>query len=267
VKRDGGYQLSGRWSFGSGIHQADWVYGGAMCLIDGKPVTNPDGSPQIHMGVVPKEDVEIQDNWHVAGLRGTGSCDYSIDDATVPEGFAWGFPGQSLRGGPWVSLPGTTLVGAGHAGFALGIAKGVLGHLEETVAGSSRMMQQTAIGDRESFQLELGRQTMAYDAARTLVLDAHRDLWETACAGSEPSPKQVSRMRVSGLYATEIAVEVAQFGYRAAGSSALFESSPIQRALRDILAAQQHVFVRDTAYVDLAKARIESAARQKEAAK
>ncbi len=256
---DGGYQVSGRWSFGSGIHQADWVFGGALAIEDGKPRTNPDGTPQLHSIVVPRKDATIHDNWHVAGLRGTGSCDYSIENVFVPKSYSWGFPGKALRGGPWTSLPATTLVATGHAGFALGIAKGVLGHLESTVAASSRSLSPSSIGERESFQLEFGRKAMAYDAARALVMEAHRAVWEAACAGQEPSLKALTRMRLSGAHATEVAVEVAQFGYKAAGASALFESNPIQRALRDILAAQQHIFVRDTGFADFAKARFASA--------
>ncbi|MCA9823213.1 MAG: acyl-CoA dehydrogenase family protein [Dehalococcoidia bacterium] len=256
----GGYQVSGRWSFGSGIHQSDWVYGGTLVIEDGKPKAGPDGNPAPYICVVPRSEVTIHDNWHVAGLRGTGSCDYSIENAFVPTGrFNSPVAGATRRGAAWARLPGPLVSGAGHAGFALGISKGVLSHLETVVAPASRSMTQSTIGGRESFQLELGRKTMAYDASRSLVLDAHRDLWETACSGAIPSPNQVSRMRVSALYATEIAVEIAQFGYKSAGSSALFETSPIQRALRDILAAQQHIFVRETAYVDLAKARIEGA--------
>ena len=265
VPTDGGYRVSGRWSFGSGIHQADWVMGGSFVIEGGKPRANPDGSPRLHMVVMPRDRATLHDNWHVAGLRGTGSCDYSVEDVDVPDEFVYGTPSSPRRGGPWAGLPGMFVVGTGHAGFALGIAKGVLRELEQTVAASSRSMTQSSIGDRESFQLALGRHTIAYDAARTLALDAHRDVWETACHGEEPSQGQVSRMRISGVYATEVAVEIAQFAYRAAGTAGLYESSPIQRALRDVLAGQQHIYYRDTAYADVAKARIAAASTPPEA--
>lgn len=77
--------------------------------------------------------------------------------------------------------------------------------------------------------------------------------------------QKCERMRVFALYATETAVEITQFGYKSAGARALSEASPIQRALRDILAAQQHVFVRGTAHADPAKVQIESAEKRESA--
>jgi len=126
----GGFRVKGRWEFGSGIHQSSWVLGG--CLAD-----EPGGAePSFRIIVVPREQVEIHDTWHVAGLRATGSCDYSIDDAFAPESFCFGalWPGQ--RGSPWARLPGPVVTGTGHAGFALGVARGVLRELETHIAAS-----------------------------------------------------------------------------------------------------------------------------------
>ena len=247
---EGGHRVEGRWSFGSGIHQADWVMGG--CLLSGA-----DGPDAHVMAVVPRHGVTIHDNWRVAGLRGTGSCDYSVESTLVPDGFVFGaLVGDAHRGEPWQRLPGPLQSAAGHAGFALGIARGVLEALESRVASASRSMTAARTGDRESFQLDLGRSLVHFDAARTLVHDAHRAVWASALAGCPPRPEEVARMRLSATHATDVAVEIAQLGYRAAGTSALFEDSPLQRSLRDILAAQQHMFVRDTGYVELAQSRI-----------
>jgi alkylation response protein AidB-like acyl-CoA dehydrogenase len=211
------------------------------------------------MIVVPREQVAIHDIWHVAGLRGTGSCDYSIDDAFVPESFCFGGLSPARRGSPWARLPGPVVTGTGHAGFALGVARGVLRELETGIAAARRSMAASRTGDRESFKLALGRHATAFDAARTLVFSAYRMAWETACRGAPLTPQQVHRLRISGVYATEVAVEVAHFAFRAAGTAALYDASPLQRALRDILAAQQHVYVADSHYVELAEARIAAA--------
>lgn len=88
------------------------------------------------------------------------------------------------------------------------------------------------------------------------------EIFEAVARGGMPDENRATRMRMSATYATEVAVEVAHFAYRAAGTAALFETSPLQRALRDVLAAGQHIFVRDTGYVDLARARMESAAKK-----
>jgi alkylation response protein AidB-like acyl-CoA dehydrogenase len=257
---NGGLRLTGRWQFGSGIHQADWVLGGCVVLDGGKPRTGPDGNPTLNLGVMPQSDVTIHDTWFTAGLRGTGSCDYSADAVFVPEGFWFQGLTPARRGGPWARLPGPVVSATGHSGFALGVARGLLRELETTVGSSKRSSAQAGTSDRESFQIGLGRHTIAYEAARALAVETHRAVWQTAVAGRDPGPELIARMRLSGVHATEVAVEVAQFAFRMAGAAALYEASPIQRALRDILAAQQHVYVSDLSYATFAQERLKKAA-------
>ncbi|MCB1691149.1 MAG: hypothetical protein KDI19_00210 [Pseudomonadales bacterium] len=253
VTTEGGYSLTGRWPFCSGIHQADWVLGGAMCFDGDKQLTNPDGTPSSCLAVLRKRDVDVHDTWHVTGLRGTGSADFSVTDAFVPESCAFGpFEPATTRGTPWTRLPGPLVSGTGHGGFALGVGQRMLQELKTTIAATSRSMTDTTLGDRESFQLGLGRLMVRFDAARTLVFDSHLNLWTSAMNDAYPQKADVDRMRTSIIHATELAVEIAQFAFRAAGTVALSETSPIQRYLRDILAAQQHAYVRDSGYVDLA---------------
>ncbi|GIT69377.1 MAG: hypothetical protein Ct9H300mP27_04810 [Chloroflexota bacterium] len=76
----GGYKVSGRWSFASGIRHSEWVAGGAVVK------NQKEDAPQQIRLVVPTVQVQIHDNWQVVGLKGTGSCDYSISDVFVPEG-------------------------------------------------------------------------------------------------------------------------------------------------------------------------------------
>jgi alkylation response protein AidB-like acyl-CoA dehydrogenase len=91
---DSGYLVNGRWSFGSGIHFADWVLAGALV---------PDQSPPagLRVTVLPREQVTVHDNWQVAGLRGTGSCDFSIDNVFVPDNMTFSIWTQSTA----MSLP------------------------------------------------------------------------------------------------------------------------------------------------------------------
>ena len=81
---DGGYRVGGRWSFGSGIHHADWVV--ASPVVPGEPFP-----AAVRVVVLPRNQVVIHDNWQVAGLKASGSCDYSIDDVFVPEEMAFRF--------------------------------------------------------------------------------------------------------------------------------------------------------------------------------
>ena len=77
---DGGFRLRGRWSFSSGCDHAQWAFLGGMVA----PAT-PDRPPEMRTFLVPRADYRIDDNWHVMGLKGTGSKDVVIEDAFVPE--------------------------------------------------------------------------------------------------------------------------------------------------------------------------------------
>ncbi len=83
---DGGYRISGRWTFGSGCQQADWFGGAGLLCDENGPMRRADGVPEIRQALMPAADVQIIDTWRTAGLRGTGSHDWTVHDAFVPEG-------------------------------------------------------------------------------------------------------------------------------------------------------------------------------------
>jgi alkylation response protein AidB-like acyl-CoA dehydrogenase len=100
----GGFRLTGRWTFASGCHQADWMLGSSTVMAQGTPQLRPDGRQDIRTFFVPIGACEILDTWHTAGLRGTGSHDWQVTDVFVPE--AQSFP--VLFDGP--SAPGVLSV-------------------------------------------------------------------------------------------------------------------------------------------------------------
>jgi alkylation response protein AidB-like acyl-CoA dehydrogenase len=252
-----GFHLTGRWSFASGIHQASWVLSACALAEDDPEVSASPDRPAVRVAVTPRSEVVIHDNWHVAGLRGTGSCDYSIDGALVKPGFTFDPAGEALRGSPWNRTPIPAIGTVGHIAFALGVCKRVIAELAGGYGSVQRVRARSSISERESVQREIGRAIAMYDGARLLAFDAVRDSWETASQGETPTSAQIQR-EMSATYATDVAVEIASFAYRAAGAQALFDDSPLQRYLRDILAAQQHATVSDANYVSAGRRRFEA---------
>jgi indole-3-acetate monooxygenase len=116
----GGYRVKGRWPFASGIHHADWV--GFNAFVLGRPQ-----SEGVQSVVLPREQVVIHDNWRVAGLRGTGSCDFSVEDVLVPDEMTISltavYQGKAVTGGPALRLGLPGLFASFHIGIALGIAR------------------------------------------------------------------------------------------------------------------------------------------------
>jgi len=166
VATQDGYMVNGRWPFASGIRHAEWVSGGVKVVRDGSET-----GERLRM-VFPASQIEIHDNWQVAGLKGTGSNDYSVNDLFVPKEFAWDpMKAEPKRGGPLfrMGLPG--LVANEHAAFALGVGR----RAWDTIAGQAQVKRgwgnPSAIASRESFQRSLGWCDLQLRAARSLVVE------------------------------------------------------------------------------------------------
>lgn len=103
-KVDGGYRITGRWRFGSGLTHCDWLAAGCVVEVDGAPVPDPSGSPtQWRVALARPDEYAIHDTWFTTGLAGSGSKDYSADGLFVPEDRTFSFS-EPFRTGPLHAL-------------------------------------------------------------------------------------------------------------------------------------------------------------------
>ena len=248
VPVDGGYRVSGRWAFASGIQHSQWLSAGAL-------VTSEVGEVVERLSVVfPTKEAVIHDNWQVAGLKGTGSNDFSVSGLFVPEIFTWrrGPAQKQLRGGPLyrIGLPG--FLSVEHAAFALGVGhralEAIIDLAKSKKRGFTTYSDPPLLAARPSFQLALGRADFRLRAARSLATDIFDAVWITVCQGGVPGPQAQANMRSSGAFATEVAADVVTEAFRYGGGTALYSSNILQGCLRDINAAAQHFMVNDSAY-------------------
>jgi len=248
VPVEGGYRVSGRWSFASGIRHSQWLSAGAL-------VTDEGGEVVERLSIVfPTKEAVIHDNWQVAGLKGTGSNDFSVSNLFVPEVFTWrrGSGQKPLRGGPLyhIGLPG--FLSVEHAAFALGVGRRALEAIidlaQSKTRGFTTYSSPSLLSTRLSFQLALGRCDFRLRAARSLASEIFDSAWVMVCQGGEPGPQAHAEMRSAGTFATEIAAEVVTDSFRYGGGTALYSSNVLQQCLRDIQAAAQHYMVNDSAY-------------------
>ena len=242
----GGYRLTGRWPFGSGVRHAEWVSAGARVQSD---AAYPDRPPQLRV-VMPRRDVTVHDNWQVMGLRGTGSCDFSVDDLFVPERFAWDVARtEPTRGGALYRLGRPGFVTNEHSAFALGVGRRALDAFTEVAAGKTRGYNSTnLLAHRPVLQRALGESDLRLRAARALNVEILDAAWDAVCAGHPPEPPLQAQMRAVATHTTDVAADVTSQAFRYGGGSALFTTSILQQCLRDINAAAQHQMVSDTAY-------------------
>jgi indole-3-acetate monooxygenase len=252
---DGGYRLSGAWSFGSGTGHSAYIGAGFFPMDDGEMRWVSDGIPEMRVAFLPRDEVTFTDGWHVQGLKGTGSYDYSVADVFVPESRTIPlFTREPARGSSPASRMGLMPVtAAGHASFALGVAKSMLDDVEELAITKVRMSDMATLASRQTFQKGLAHHVAAWRAARLLVLDAFTAAEAAVGSGEDLTPRLRADMRVAAVYATDTARAVAEWSHLAAGTTAIREGSRLERAFRDIYTGTQHAFISEKVAMDVAQ--------------
>jgi indole-3-acetate monooxygenase len=241
---DGGYRVSGRWAFASGIRHAQWVTATAHVVRAGAT------APELRRVVMPVTAVQIHDNWQVMGLQGTGSCDFSVTDLFVPEHFSWDAQqARPQRGGPLYRLGMPAFVTNEHVAFALGVGRRALDTLLDLAQSKQRGYgQRSTLAARPAVHRVLGESDLRLRAARTLAIESYEKAWTTVCAGQRLPPRLQAELRSIATFATDVAVEVTTQAFRYSGGTALYSTHVLQRCLRDINAAAQHLMVSETAH-------------------
>lgn len=235
----GGYRLSGKWSYGSGVKHAHYVHAGAIVHENGRPRLTRSGIAETMILNVPREQVTFGDNWDVMGLRATGSIDYEMDDVFVSEDFCYTARIITpLRGG-WTYLTGTLGIGAaGHTAFALGQAKRVLDEVSALARSKARIPG--SIASSSSFLEGYAWMEARVRAARALAYDTWKEVEDDLRNGETFSTRHATMVRLALNHATWTAVEATEFAFKAAGGVAL-RNGTIQRIYRDVHAGSQHI--------------------------
>ena len=204
--------------------------------------------------VFPTASAEIHDNWQVAGLKGTGSCDFSVDGLFVPEAFSWEQrvdPQQ--RGGPLyrIELPG--FVANEHAGFAIGVGRRALDAIAAHESDKQRGYtdKRVSLAARPAVQRLIGEGHLRLRAARTLATELNDLAWETVSAGEKVPTLLQGELRAVATHCTDVALEVVTKAFRHVGGGAIYQPNILQQCLRDMNAAAQHLMVSDIAYENL----------------
>jgi alkylation response protein AidB-like acyl-CoA dehydrogenase len=248
VAVDGGYRLTGSWSYASGLHEATWL--GAHTFVvnaDGTPRRHPDGTPVIRTLLFPLEQARITDVWSVMGLRGTGSDTYEVSDLFVPEDHsaARDEPTERREHGALYCFSSGNLYASGFACVSLGIARALLDayiglagdktahRAKKTLRESPIVQSQVALGDAR------------LRAARSHLLATLADIEASARGAGEVTLEQRVRIRQAASYASREGREVGTVVFHAAGAQAIFTTGPWERRLRDLHTVSQQLQGRD----------------------
>ena len=260
VPVDGGWTVDGSWSFGSGNRHARWVGGHCrVCDADGRPLSSPGGKPVERTMLLPRASVTVdQMGWNVVGLRGTGSDSYSVKGMFVPAALSLvvratgrdqhlaagetGEPESERREhGTLYRFAPTSVYQCGFAGVALGIAQATLNSLVDLATKKAPSGGRMLMRDNHVIQARIARSEARLCASRAWLTEVLRDMW-AACAASGPVGfEHRIRLRLAASHAFQEAREVLEHAYTDAGATAIFESNPFERRMRDMHAVCQQV--------------------------
>jgi alkylation response protein AidB-like acyl-CoA dehydrogenase len=235
----GGYRLTGRWQFGSGVTHADWVVSGAFLYRDGRPEPGADGSAHDSiLLMVPKAAVTVLDTWHTTGLAGSGSCDYAIDDVFVPAEHTLTF--GEVRGGTGpLAQPEVHM--RNMPGVALGVARAALDHARDAAVTAGR-------ADDYRTQITIADCEADFAATRHGVYGALRRQHELLSAGGvldDLTPAERAALPLSRRHAFRTARSIVTRLYDLLQTSAIYRPSPLDRWLRDTTTMCQHIVAQD----------------------
>ncbi len=261
---DGGWRVTGRWPFASGCQHADWMFGLCIMSKDGKPLPGPageDGPPLTRVFALPASDWQIEDTWYVAGLKGTGSHHISLKDKLIAadQFFDLATSASCVPGPLYQAVP--QFIPLVHLPAATGVAVGAFDELVQ-LANTGRQQQRTTapMRDLETFQHELGRIEADLRAARAYADTQIESHWRHALAGTLKDEALLTQGAQAAAWVTSACVRVVDECFRLGGGAALYETSPLQRRLRDIHAVAQHATVHQRIYGGAAKLLLGNAA-------
>lgn len=239
-----GLRVSGRWAWGSGTRNADLITAGCLLIgPDGQPALMPDGAPRILSVVLDRSQVQLADNWDAFGLCGTGSGEFEVKDAFVPLAHsACLLDGPRLQT-PLYRFPVFGLLAIAISAVATGVAREALQHFIDEASAKVPQAGNRPLSARATVQDAVARAEAQLQSARCYLLASVEAAWQAAQQPGELPLALRRDLRLSATHAVHTAAEVVQRLYTLAGGTAVFAASPLQRALRNVQVATQHMMV------------------------
>ena len=240
----GGYRVSGQWPFASGCHNADYFWGQCVVQEGDGPAETKDGGILLREAVIPAAEFEILDTWKVSGLRGTGSHDVVARDVFVPEDRMTTVFGQPMReSGTLYRFPSFNRLAYNKVGVATGIARAALDHFRELAALKRPRASAKRLAEKTSVQLAVAEAETLLRSARCFVFDSVDVVWRATEDRRTPSAEEQALVHLACTKACEASIRAVEIVHAAAGTTANFTASPLERCMRDVRVVPQHIMV------------------------
>lgn len=243
-KVKGGWRLSGRWPFVSGVSVCDWCLFSAFAESEGSAA-----EPETWQFILPQGSFEIIDTWRAIGLRGTCSHDVKVDDVFVPdhralplEGSRGGdSPGSAVNRAAIYRAPSYALFSIVQGSSSLGMAQGTFDAYLEQARKRASLVSGKSVADYGNTHIKLGEAAASLDGARTILINAANLAQGIAEAGRVPTMVERTRFRRDGAFAGRLCMRAVELVLELAGGSGIYDSNPISRGYRDLRSANTHI--------------------------
>lgn len=244
TKVQGGYRLSGRWPFVSGVEVADWVIFTGDCHgADGK-------AEELHF-VIAKDEIEVLDTWYTIGLKASSSQDVKVNDVFVPEhrtvteaalkGGA-SSPAAALYEGACYKVPPYSIFGCFIGSAALGIAEAAVDHyISNARKRAATMAGGTSIASYTTQQVKVAEAQSAVLAARQLLYSVLDEAEQLAESGTPTTEEDRTRFRALAAYANKLAAAAGATVLEAGGGGVIYERNPVARCISDLTVTNRHI--------------------------
>jgi alkylation response protein AidB-like acyl-CoA dehydrogenase len=249
VATDGGYRVTGRWAFGSGCQEAEWMLGSCDIVDGDSPRLGDDGRPRRVFAFFPAADITVHDTWQVVGLRGTGSHDWSVHEAFVPASRAVVQPGEPAWPGTLYRLSWPILASVHFSSVATGIARQAIDCFVDLAQHKTPTLErlvnysQGLLRERVQVQEAVARAEALVESARAYRAAMVADVWATADAGEPVTRRQRAQLRLTGANAAACARQAIDLVFEAAGTTGIADASPLSRCFRDVHMVAQNIAI------------------------
>ena len=240
---DGGYIVSGRWNFLSGIDHSTAIFVACRVVDDNGPALYEDGSPVMRTVVLPVKKGRVLDTWTTLGMRGTASNDAEFSEVFVPEDHTYARGAPAYYDGPLYTPPQSSIVLSWtlSAANTLGMARGAMNTFVDLATDSGSTDSPTLLRDRQHIKIVVGECEAMIDSARRYVLDTVSRMWDAQVSGDPALPELSMRTRLAITHAIRQSIAVGDKLFNAAGTNAIHRSVGLERYFRDLHVHGQHI--------------------------
>lgn len=252
VPVEGGYRVSGRGPFASNCHYAHWFC--AACTVKPEPENLGDGAEARSpiWVYIAAEDCRILDTWHVMGLRGSGSDDFQVDNAYVPNHRAFPLTTEYVTGpsfqGPLYRFSLMGMVTASLPSVMLGIARTAIDEVAALAEAKTPAGATATLRDQPTAQAKIAQAEAAYRSGRALLHETLGRVWESTQAGYDISWSDRSDFLLAATNAANNSAHATELMHRMAGTTGIYQSHRLEQCFRDMQVARQHRFYTEARY-------------------